>query len=191
MLSLIPIQLETKDGHKPYTNTLCIIMKKILLNFLLLFSITASACSCHCTWGCTFSSTSDSQNFVALVKVIEYTDYLERDFYWHDGKMPYSMTVEIIKKYKGVETKKRIKIWGDNGMLCRPYIINFEIGKYYLIAPKQLTNDSKTGAKNDYYFYTCRTDYLEVNNDRQIAYGDYSWWRKSISLKKFERKLEK
>ena len=107
------------------------------------------------------------------------------------GKMPFSMTVEIIRKYKGSETKKRIKIWGDNGILCRPYISNFDVGKYYLIAPSRIENDSEIGNKNDYAFFTCITDHMEVDYENRVAYGDYSWWRNEISLEKFERKLDK
>ena len=41
-----------------------------------------------------------------------------------------------------------IRIWGDNGMLCRPYIAYFEIGKYYLIAPSKINETSDIGNKN-------------------------------------------
>ena len=101
------------------------------------------------------------------------------------------MTVEVIKKYKGEESRKRIKIWGDNGALCRPYISNFEVGKYYLIAPSIIKIDSETGNSNDYDFFSCWTDYLEVDYKKQIASGEYSQWQKEISLQEMERKLEK
>lgn len=166
-------------------------MKKLILILILLFSIQSFACSCQCNWGCSFSSISDKEEFVALIKVIEYSDFLDDEIHGYDGKMPYSMTVEIIKKYKGSESKKRIKIWGDNGMLCRPYISNFEVGKYYLIAPSRIEYDTQTGYKNDYDLVSCYTDYLEVDYEKQTAYGEYSWWRKEINLKKFERKLKK
>ncbi|MFA7686271.1 MAG: hypothetical protein WCY25_00230 [Moheibacter sp.] len=127
--------------------------------------------------------------FVALVKVIEYSDFLDDKIYGFEGRMPFSMSVEIISKYKGKEARRQIKIWGDNGILCRPYIANFEIGKYYLIAPSIINSDSEAGKANDYYFFSCWTDYLKVDYEKQIAYGKYSWWRKKISLEKFERNL--
>jgi hypothetical protein len=158
----------------------------------MMFSIQSFACSCECNWNCRFGAISDNKEFVALIKVVEYSDFLEDKIYGYDDKMPYSMTVEIIKKYKGSESRKRIKIWGDNGMLCRPYIANFEVGKYYLIAPSLIGYDSEEIEwKNDYDFFSCHTDYLEVDFDKKIAYGNYSWWRKEISLEKFERKLDK
>ena len=163
--------------------------KSILLIFTILFFTNSFACTCECNWGCSFSSISDSKEFVALIKVIEYSDYIEYDS--GEKKTPLSVIVQIIKKYKGSETKKRIKIWGDNGMLCRPYISNFEIGKHYLIAPSKIEYDSSTGHKDDYDFFSCFTDYLKVDDKNKIAIGNYSWWKKRISLKKFESNLEK
>jgi hypothetical protein len=84
--------------------------KRILLIFILLISMKSFACSCECNWNCRFGAISDNQEFVALIKVIEYSDYFE----YQDEKSPYSMTVEVVKKYKGSESRKRIKIWGDN-----------------------------------------------------------------------------
>ena len=166
-------------------------MKKTTLTIFTVFIFIQSfACSCRCSGDCSFSIISDQQNFVALVKVIEYSEFLDGEYYGYDGKMPYSMTVEVVKKYKGTESRKRIKIWGDNGALCRPYISNFEVGKYYLIAPSIIHDSSETGNANDYDLFSCWTDYLEVDYEKQIAYGEYSRWQKKISLEQIRRKLE-
>jgi len=154
-------------------------------------SFNSFACSCECIGNCTFKAISGGSEFVALVKIIEYSDYLEDDISGYDGKMPFSMTVEVIKKYKGSESRKKIKIWGDNGALCRPYIGDFEIGSYYLIAPGILEENSELGNKNDYDFYSCWTDYLSVDYKNRMVYGEYSKWRKKISLDKFEQKMYK
>lgn len=165
--------------------------KQVLIIFLLLISMKSFACSCECNWNCRFGAISDNQEFVALIKVIEYSDFLEEEIYGYDGKMPYSMTVEVVKKYKGSESRKRFKVWGDNGILCRPYIAEFEVGKYYLIAPSKIKNDLDDEQNGDYDFFSCWNDYLKVDYDKKIAYGEYSWWRKEITLEKFEQKLEK
>lgn len=162
-------------------------MKKIIvILFLVLSSVKSFACTCECNWNCRFGAVSDNQEFVALVKVIEYSDFLEEKIDGYEDKMPYSITVEIIKRYKGSESRKRIKIWGDNGMLCRPYIAEFEIGQYYLIAPSKIEEDNDQNG--DYDFFSCITDYLKVDYVNKIAYGNYSWWRKEITLEKFEKK---
>lgn len=164
--------------------------KTFVILFILLISIKSFACSCECDGDCSFSRISKGSEFVALVKVIEYTDFLDRDITNYDGKMPLSMTVEVVEKYFGSEKRKRIKIWGDNGALCRPYIANFEIGKYYLIAPWTINETSENGAKGDYDFFSCFTDYLTVDYENKIAYGEYSKKENQVSLDDFKREIK-
>jgi hypothetical protein len=164
--------------------------KKIVLLLILLISIKSFACSCECDGDCSFSQISKGSEFVALVKVIEYSDFLDQEIYDYDGKMPLSMTVEVIEKYIGSEKRKTIKIWGDNGMLCRPYVANFEVGKYYLIAPSKISETSDNGVKGDYDFFSCFTDYLTVDFEKQIAYGEYSRKENQVALKDFVKKIK-
>ena len=158
---------------------------------MVLISFNSFGCDCVCEGDCSFRAISNRNELVALVKVIEYSDFLDFEIDGHDEKMPFSMTVEIIKKYKGTESKKRIKIWGDNGILCRPYIANFKIGKYYLISPLQIDSNSDEGGKGDYDFFACWTDYLFVDLEKGIAYGEYSKQKDKISLKEIESELKK
>lgn len=164
----------------------------LIATFLLFSTMSTFACDCECLDDCSFSVVSKSSGFVALVKVISYDDYLEDKIMGHEGKMPYSMTVEIIKKYKGSETRKTIKIWGDDGKECRPYIANFKIGDYFLIAPN-LLRDNKLITENptDYDFFSCSTDYLKVDMDKKVAYGEYSKDKNEIKLSDFEEEMEK
>ena len=166
-------------------------LKKILLLTMMLVSFSSFACDCECEGDCSFSGVSSGMEFVALIKVVEYSDFLDYEIDGYDKKMPFSMTVEIVKKYKGNESRKRIKIWGDDGAQCRPYIANFEVGKYYLIAPTLITENSELGKKYDYDFFSCWTDYLTVDYDTGIVYGEYSKQRNKISLKELESSFEK
>ncbi|UJH92660.1 hypothetical protein LZ575_09425 [Antarcticibacterium sp. 1MA-6-2] len=165
--------------------------KNFLTVMLLLFSYTTFACDCECEGDCSFINIAHTVDFVALVKVAEYSDYLEEEILGYDGSMPLSMTVEIIKKYKGEETRSQIKIWGDNGALCRPYTANFEVGKYYLIAPEKVKEQQENENLSDYEFFSCWTDYLEVDNDLQKVYGHYSKNRDKVTLQRFEKDVRK
>lgn len=158
---------------------------------MMLISFNSFACDCECHGDCSFSQISSGMEFVALVKVIEYSDYLDQEIIGYDKKMPFSMTVEIIKKYKGTESRKRIRIWGDDGAQCRPYITEFEVGKYYLIAPTLIKENSELGKKDDYDFFFCWTDYLIVDYNKGIAYGEYSKRKNKIALKEFESGIKK
>ena len=168
-------------------------MKKTFVFLLtLVISLKSFACSCECKGDCSFIKISKGSEFVALIKVIEYSDFLDEDIPDYEGKMPLSMTVEVINKYIGSENRKRIKIWGDNGMLCRPYIENFKIGEYYLIAPSRIETESEysTGKINDYDFFSCWTDYLNVDFEKKIAYGEYSKKEDKVTLKDFEKEIK-
>ncbi|MDG2194249.1 MAG: hypothetical protein P8K77_05250 [Polaribacter sp.] len=164
-------------------------IKKILLLITVLISFNSFACDCECEGDCSFSGVSSGMEFVALVKVVEYSDFLDYEIDGYDKKMPFSMTVEIVKKYKGIESRKRIKIWGDDGAQCRPYIADFEVGKYYLIAPTLIKENSELGKKGDYDFFSCWIDYLAVDYDNGIAFGEYSKRKNKITLKEFEKTL--
>jgi hypothetical protein len=166
------------------------ILNRIIFLVIILISFKSFACDCECVGDCSFKSISSGSDFVALVKVIEYSDYLDYEIDGYDKKMPFSMTVEVIEKYIGSESRKKIKIWGDNGMLCRPYIANFEIGKYYLIAPSKINETSDNGNKNDYDFFSCYTDYLVVDFNKKIAFGEYTKREKEVSLQEFEREIK-
>jgi hypothetical protein len=163
-----------------------------LLIAFLLTNIPSYSCDCDCIDDCSFHKVVKNSKLVALVKVISHDNYLSADIMGYNGKMPQSMTVEIIKLYRGTETRKRIKIWGDNGALCRPYIANFPIGDYFLIAPDLIekpfsTNESKT----DYEFFSCFTDYLRLDMKTKIAYGQYKKQQDRITLDIFEKTMKK
>ncbi|PKV49136.1 hypothetical protein ATE84_1153 [Aquimarina sp. MAR_2010_214] len=170
-------------------------MKKHLLRYVAffvlgLYSSQSIACDCYCEGDCSFSTVSTG-GFVALVKVIEYSEFLEFEDDGKLKKMPLAMKVEIIRKYKGEDTRKIIQIWGDDGMLCRPYTDNFKIGNHYLIAPNKIMKDSENGKRNDYDFFACETGFLDVDLEKKMVYGAYSKNINKISLDKVEIALSK
>ncbi|WP_103865908.1 hypothetical protein [Aquimarina sp. I32.4] len=158
---------------------------------LILYSFQPIACDCQCNGDCSFSTTVSGGGFVSLVKVIEYSQFLEYEEGGEIVKMPLAIKVEVVKKYKGKDTRKIIQIWGDDGMLCRPYIAYFKIGKHYLIAPNRISYDSDNGKVNDYDFFACETGFLDVDMQKRIVYGEYSKKINKITLDKVEAVLSK
>lgn len=167
-------------------------MKHLFLLLLSLQTVTQSfSCDCYCIDDCSFHKIIKTSQLVALVKVISYDHYLSKEITGYGGKMPQSMTVEIVKLYKGTETRKRIKIWGDNGALCRPYIGDFNIGGYFLIAPNLIGNPRSTKeSRTDYEFFSCATDYLMLDIKTKILYGQYKKEQGKIDLDIFEKSLK-
>lgn len=172
--------------HPAITQFEVVLRNSLIISILILSTFDLTACSCSRSWNDSFSKTVEASEFVALIKVISFDSYLEREFSDDEKKIPYSMNVEIIKKYKGEENRERIKIYGDNGMLCRPYLTDFEINGYYLIAPNPFDDSFNT----EYDFFACRTEYLKVDIDLNIAYGKYSMISHQINLDSFESNLE-
>lgn len=161
-----------------------------LFSFLVLYLLilnNLSACSCSYSFNSTFNQTSSKSEFVALVKVLSFDEYLEFNDSESGKRIPYSMTVEVLKKFRGKEDRIQISILGDNGMLCRPYLTEFEINSHYLIAPTFIDYDSSKA----YEFFSCRTDYLMYDIESNKLSGRYSWFRNKLDLETFENKLEK
>ncbi|OJJ19909.1 hypothetical protein BKI52_15630 [marine bacterium AO1-C] len=165
--------------------------KKRLLLFVCVTCLSIQsieACSCYCKNDCSFSATSVRRDFVALVKVISHDNYS----YKLGKKRVNLITVEIIKKYKGQEKRKTIKLWGGNGASCRSIVSNFKIGEHYLIAPyfsEERQNDQITYL--DYHFFECDTDYLKVDMRQKKVYGKYSSEKNEATLTEFESYLLK
>ena len=98
-------------------------MKVLLLALLLLPGI---AHACRCATGAPFEEASQGKPLIIHARVLEYGDVL--------GDIPTSMTVEVVRVIKGEARGARMKVWGDPGNLCRPYVTRFPIGTEWLLA---------------------------------------------------------
>ncbi len=167
-------------------------IKRFFLLLIICGLCLTKTIACDCGYNGSFLKMSKRTPLVALVRVTKYLNF--KDIY--DSKIPMSMEVEIIDIYKGIETRKTIIVWGDNGNLCRPYLSNFKEGKYYVIAFDN--GEYKGGHQNenvtDYSIFDCGCYWLAVDLGKKKAIGDInSEDRKisSIDLKKLKRKLKK
>jgi hypothetical protein len=96
-----------------------------------------------------------------------------------EAQVPMSMEVEIIKTFRGKETRKTVTVWGDNGALCRPYLNTFVINNYYIIAFDQGSDTTDINAnenenKNDYSISNCGDYWLTADNEKKVATGAIS-----------------
>src|SRR5689334_23285453 len=121
---------------------------------------------CECDYQGSFLKLAPHSKLVALVKV---TKYLTFDGIY-DQKIPMSMEVEIIEKYKGVEERKTITVWGDPGNLCRPYLSVFKEGQYYVIAFFGAGRGEKE-KPTDYSISICGCYWLPADHEKQTVSG--------------------
>lgn len=165
---------------------------RLFLVVLMLISFHQNyACRCICLHDNFFGATAYRSNVAMLVKVLSYDHYLEDAIFGYKGKMPASMTVEVIKKYKGKDSRSRIRIWGDDGGSCRRYIGSFKLGQYYLITPIRLGRAaSKKERSRDYTISGCCEDVLFVEYDKKKAIGNYGPDQKKVTLSTFEKELK-
>ena len=150
--------------------------------------------ACSCIWQGDFLTVAPKSELVALVKVNRYLTF--KTIY---GKpIPMSMEVEIVRVFHGQETRKLVTIWGDNGGLCRPYLNNFNIDNYYIIAFEQGSekgvNANKDEKKTDYAISICGNYWLTADNEKKIATGAIRKNQNAIgfdNLWKYFNKIEK
>ena len=99
-------------------------MKKTAL--IILFLVSQAGFACDCDWIGDFFEASKKMDLVIKVQVISKIA--------DEEGFNEKMTVEIIDRFRGEETKNIITVWGDGGADCRPYIDYFDIGDICYLA---------------------------------------------------------
>lgn len=162
-------------------------MKYILIILLATLSKITFACDCESKGA--FLKVAPTTEFVALVKVTKYLTF--KNIY--NKQTPISMEVEVIEIYKGTETRKSIIVWGDNGILCRPYLSQFDTDKYYVIAfhknPENTKGEEIKEKATDYYISSCGDYWLNADIKKQLAIGAVTAQQTQISLTDLKTKI--
>lgn len=138
-------------------------MKQGVIVFLtvLMFAGYGKLNACSCEWLGPFLTVAKGAPLVAVVKIKKYIYYT--------GSIPAAMEVEVIELLKGDPSIKTAKVWGDTGILCRPYIKVFMSDSVWAIALRPSKSegyfrhpDEKEG---DYYIDECGTYLLSVKQN--------------------------
>lgn len=170
-------------------------MKVFILSlFFSLLFYNGFACSCN--YSGNFSKAAKHTDLVAMVRIISHDDYFTMLPY-DSTKRPMSVIVEIIKKYKGKEQSEKIKIFGDNGFLCRASILHMQEGEYYVVAVDKSQNQAwEYGVKetdNDYYVSSCGEYVLKYNPTNETVQGSIkgkSRRKRFMHIEKFNKLIE-
>ena len=157
---------------------------------IIFVTITQMTLACDCDSQGEFLIVAPKSKLVALIKVTKYLTFANI----YDKKIPMSMEVEIIEIFKGIETRKTVIVWGDDGIMCRPYLSQFDLGQYYVIAFGGGIDGTKGyGHKNekpsDYSISICGDYWLKANIKSKMATGAISNKQTSIKLVDLKSKL--
>jgi hypothetical protein len=165
-------------------------MKLLLLNLALFLGTTLSnhLKACSCSGMPPFYEVAPATSTVALIKVVKYLSF--KNIY--NVSTPMSMEVEVLSVLKGVEQRKRLIIWGDNGMLCRPYLNTFKEGAQYVMAlykgnPGRGHQNEK---ETDYFISSCGSYWLQYDEKTKMVRGDISEKIQETSIQKLEMHMK-
>jgi hypothetical protein len=137
-------------------------LSTIILGFsVLLLTPSAYACSCADN-NHSFIQNAEKAKLVIRGKVLEY--------HWYKGdksetRPPLAMTVAVKEVYAGATTSKTIMVWGDNGIICRPYVSQFPVGTEWVLA---LSPDSWS-KKGELAISSCGEYSLKVNGSNVMG----------------------
>ena len=108
---------------------------------------------CNCLSHGSFLKVSKYTQLVIVGKVKAYTHFK----YIQGQRTPVGMDVEIIDQLKGNYTAKTVRIWGDNGALCRPFLSSFPLNKTFVFAldPGNPQSGNIGEKKTDYFVSIC------------------------------------
>ena len=107
------------------------------------------ALACRCIWAGPFTKVALATELVVLADVKSY----ER----------HGMDVAVIEVLKGEEVRRTIRVWGDDGALCRPYVSTFPRGTRWILALERQHGSS------DYAISGCGAFWLAVKGDQAIG----------------------
>jgi len=128
-------------------------MKTLILLLFGLLNAVYSPISpnCSCDWEGPFIEMAKESDLVARIKVLDHQEMMEI----YEDSIPNAMIVEVMEVYRGTEQRKEVKIWGDNGFLCRPYINIFPIGSEWILSLQKGEQSIEGEAEDDYSIYIC------------------------------------
>lgn len=147
--------------------------QKLLLSLILVIKISF-VFGCDCKSLGNFASANQLADLVVYGQIIDYQDY---DTAYNGQILKRSMLFEITEKWRGIERRDTVIIWGDGGMDCRPYISHFDLGSKWVLALMQFDYRGR----KDYEISECGEFYMPVVH-QQVKGRMYNGNRKQKSF---------
>jgi hypothetical protein len=119
---------------------------------VLLLPVRSEACSC--TWAGPLLKVGPRAELVIRAKVLGY--------HGRSRGVDLAMDVEVQETFQGAAPAAKIRIWGDNGAQCRPYVSGFPVRTEWIFAISKLTGEE--GRRGDYFIHGCGDYWAKVEN---------------------------
>ncbi len=133
------------------------------LTVLAVAALAASAAprpglGCSCTWAGPFLTVAPRAPLIVRARVLA-----------HHGEgagTPLAMDLEVLEVLHGESPTGRLRVWGDDGALCRPYVTTFPVGSEWVLALDG--PGSKPGMTPDHAISACGSTWLEVRDGARV-----------------------
>jgi hypothetical protein len=126
-------------------------LRPAVLALLLAVLAPTAALACTCAWVGPFTKMALKADLVVLAEVRGY----ER----------HGMDVRVLEVLKGAVDRRVIRVWGDTGALCRPYVKAFPVGTRWILA----VHRSRTPGEGGYAIRFCGEHWLQVRADQAVG----------------------
>ena len=111
--------------------------------------------ACTCMWAGPFLQVGPGAELIVRVRVVRHFD--------RSRGVDRAMEVEVIEVLKGSSRTRRLKIWGDDGGQCRPYVSGFLVGSEWIFAVSRSRGEK--GREQDYAISVCGEYWAKVEGD--------------------------
>jgi hypothetical protein len=125
---------------------------RALLAALVTLLAPAVALACSCLWAGPFTKVALRADLVVLGEV--------RSYHRH------GMDVAVLEVLRGKEDRRVIRVWGDTGILCRPYVTGFPRGTRWVFAVKRSRGPEAAG---DYVISVCGEYWVEARGEEAVG----------------------
>ena len=134
--------------------------RSVVVGVLLVFAaVPPEAGACSCLWAGPFLTVGPTADLVVRGKVLKYIG--------KKAGVDLSMDVEVQEVLKGATRAKTIRIWGDDGAMCRPYVSGFPVGTEWIFAINVLREPRP---HEEYYMSVCGAYSLQIKDAEVIGH---------------------
>jgi hypothetical protein len=123
----------------------------VLAMLLAALAAPGAALACRCIWAGPFTKVGLTTELIVLADVQSYKRH--------------GMDVAVIEVLRGEEARRTIRVWGDDGALCRPYIATFPRGTRWIFA----LSPSRDAGEGGYAISGCGAFWLAVQGDQAVG----------------------